>query len=181
MQSLNVTDTSEDTVYIVCLFNTFSTDSGCTVVLVSTTDQQQQYEGTFNKTDDNTASGNITGVVTGVYNIHAFDQGSDVVAVELLNVTITGEPSSTINSTATDPTNSTPDPDNNNTDASTSTDSTGMDWKHSTLLTRAHRRRVVVVGFWAVLVSVVVIKNCNVNILVRVLCLIIVIHSFMCL
>ena len=97
MQSLDVTDTSEDTVYIVCLFNTFSTDSGCTVVLVSTTDQQQQYEGTFNKMDDNTASGNITGVDTGVYNIRAFDQGSNVVAVELLSVTITGEPSSTSN------------------------------------------------------------------------------------
>ena len=80
----------------MCLFNTFSTDSGCTVVLVSTTDQQQQYEGTFNKMDDNTASGNITGVVTGVYNVRAFDQGSNVVAVELLSVTITGEPSSTI-------------------------------------------------------------------------------------
>ncbi len=92
MQSLDVTDTSEDTVYIVCLFNTFSTDSGCTVVLVSTTDQ---YNGTFNKMDDNTASGNITGVVTGVYNIRAFDQGSNVVAVELLSVTITGEPSQT--------------------------------------------------------------------------------------
>ena len=94
MQSLHVTDTSEDTVHIVCLFNIFSTDSGCTVVLVSTTDQQQQYayEGTFNKMDDNTASGNITGVATGVYNIRAFDQGSNVVAVELLNVIITGEP-----------------------------------------------------------------------------------------
>ena len=79
----------------MCLFNTFSTDSGCTVVLVSTTDQQQQYEGTFNKMDDNTASGNITGVVTGVYNIRAFDQGSNVVAVELLNVTITASSAST--------------------------------------------------------------------------------------
>ena len=89
MQSLDVTYTSEDTVYIVCLFNTFSTDSGCTVVLISTTDQQQQYEGTFNKMDDDIASGNITGVATGVYNICAFDQGSNVVAVELLSVTIT--------------------------------------------------------------------------------------------
>ena len=88
VQSLDVTDTSEDTVYIVCLFSTFSTDSGCTVVLVSTTDQQQQYEGTFNKMDDDIASGNITGVATGVYNIRAFDQGSNVVAVELLSVTI---------------------------------------------------------------------------------------------
>ena len=86
----------------MCLFNTFSTDSGCTVVLVSTTDQQQQYEGTFNKMDDDTASGNITGVATGVYNIRAFDQGSDVVAVELLSVvTITGEPSSTTSHTPT--------------------------------------------------------------------------------
>ena len=101
MQSLDVTYTSEDTVYIVCLFNTFSTDSGCTVVLVSTTDQQQQYEGTFNKMDDNTASGNITGVATGVYNICAFDQGSNVVAVELLSVTITEEPSSTTNNIPT--------------------------------------------------------------------------------
>ena len=101
MQSFDVTYTSEDTVYIVCLFNTFSTDSGCTVVLVSTTDQQQQYEGTFNKMDDDTASGNITGVGTGVYNIRAFDQDSNVVAVELLSVTITGEPSSTTNNIPT--------------------------------------------------------------------------------
>ena len=102
MQSLDVTYTSEDTVHIVCLFNTFSTDSGCTVVLVSTTDQQQQYEGTFNKMDNNTASGNITGVATGVYNIRAFDRGSNVVAVELLNVSITGETSSTTSNTPTD-------------------------------------------------------------------------------
>ena len=113
MQSLDVTDTSEDTVYIVCLFSTFSTDSGCTVVLVST-DQQQQYEGTFNKMDDNTASGNITGVATGVYNIRAFDQGSNVVAVELLSAVIIAEEtfSTTTNiptdtSTSTSPTSST--------------------------------------------------------------------------
>ena len=118
MQSLDVTDTSEDTVYIVCLFNTFSTDSGCTVVLVSTTDQQQQYEGTFNKMDDNTASGNITGVVTGVYNIRAFDQGSNVVAVELLSVTVTGEPSSTSN-TPTVPTSITVTISTKSTSAST--------------------------------------------------------------
>ena len=99
MRSINVTDTDEDTVYIVCLFNTFSTDSGCTVVLVSTTDQQQQYEGTFNKIDDGTASGNITSVVTGVYNILAFDVGSNIVAFKLSNVTITGEPSSAISNT----------------------------------------------------------------------------------
>ena len=117
MQSLDVTDTSEDTVYIVCLFNTFSTDSGCTVVLVSTTDQQQQYEGTFNKMDDNTASGNITGVVTGVYNIRAFDQGSNVVPVELLSVTITGEPSSTTSNIPT----GTPTPTSTFTSISTST------------------------------------------------------------
>ena len=42
--------------------------------------------------DDNTASGNISDVVTGLYNILVFDQGSNVVAVELLNVIITGEP-----------------------------------------------------------------------------------------
>ena len=106
MQSLDVTDT-EDTVYIVCLFSTFSTDSGCTVVLVSTTDQQQQYEGTFNKMDDDTASGNITGVVTGVYNIRAFDQDSNVVAVELLNVAITGESLATTSTVFTDTSTST--------------------------------------------------------------------------
>ena len=127
VQSLDVTDTSEDTVYIVCLFNTFSTDSGCTVVLVSTTDQQQQYEGTFNKMDDNTASGNIPGVVTGVYNIHAFDQGSNVVAVELLSVTITGELSSTIISTPTE--------------TSTFTTST------NTIITSRRRSKCICVGF----------------------------------
>ena len=101
MQSLDITDTSEDTVYIVCLFSTFSTDNGCTVVLVSTTDQQQQYEGTFNKMDDNTASGIITGVATGVYNIRAFDQDSNVVAVELSSVTIISTTSYTPTVTST--------------------------------------------------------------------------------
>ena len=101
MQSLDVTDTSEDTVHIVCLFNTFSTDNGCTVVLVSTTDQQQKYNETFNRVD-NTASGTITGVATGVYNIRAFDHDSNVVADELLNVSITGESSSTTSNIPTD-------------------------------------------------------------------------------
>ena len=31
VRSIDVTDTSEDTVHIMCLFNTFSTESGCTV------------------------------------------------------------------------------------------------------------------------------------------------------
>ena len=79
------------------MFGEYSTDTGCTVQLIFTTDQ---YNGTFNRTDD-TASGNITGVVTGVYTIRAFDQGSNIVAVELLNIAITGEPTvtTTINST----------------------------------------------------------------------------------
>ena len=99
VRSIDVTDTSEDTVHIMCLFNTFSTESGCTVKLISI-DQQQQYKETFNKTN-NTASGNISDVVTGLYNILVFDQGSNVVAVELLSVTITGEPSSTTSNTDT--------------------------------------------------------------------------------
>ena len=98
VQSVSITDTTDNRVCLQCVFSSFSTDSGCTVVLVSTTDQQQQYNGTFNRVDD-TASGSITGVTTGVYNIRAFDQGSNVVAVELLSVPVTGEPSSTINIT----------------------------------------------------------------------------------
>ena len=106
VQSLNVTDTSDDSVYCVCVFGEYSTDTGCTVQLISTTDQ---YNGTFNRTDD-TASGNITGVVTGVYTIRAFDQGSNIVAVELLNIAITGEPlvTTTTTSVVSTVTNSSP-------------------------------------------------------------------------
>ena len=88
------------------MFGEYSTDTGCTVQLISTTDQ---YNGTFNRTDD-TASGNITGVVTGVYTIRAFDQGSNIVAVELLNIAITGEPlvTTTTTSVVSTVTNSSP-------------------------------------------------------------------------
>ena len=91
------------------MFGEYSTDTGCTVQLISTTDQ---YSGTFNRTDD-TASGNITGVVTGVYTIRAFDQGSNIVAVELLNIAITGEPtviSTTTSAVSNTASNSLPSP-----------------------------------------------------------------------
>ena len=90
------------------MFGEYSTDTGCTVQLISTTDQ---YNGTFNRTDD-TASGNITGVVTGVYTIRAFDQGSNIVADELLNIAITGEPTVTTTTTTTATGNPSPTPTN---------------------------------------------------------------------
>ena len=94
VMSVELTDTPDDNVTVLCLFNTFSTDTGCTVELLST-DGPSYYEGTFGKTGL-VAKGNISGVANGSYNVRAFDEGSNVVAVEIMDINITGEPSATI-------------------------------------------------------------------------------------
>ena len=99
VMSVELTDTPDDNVTVLCLFNTFSTDTGCTVELLST-DGPSYYEGTFSKTGL-VAEGNISGVANGSYNVRAFDEGSNVVAVEIMNINITGEPSATVSTRTT--------------------------------------------------------------------------------
>ena len=62
-----------------CVFSSFSTDSGCTVELVSTNSRTVQYRAVFNRsTGDTTAEGCIADVATGQYDIRAYGEGRTV-------------------------------------------------------------------------------------------------------
>ena len=96
VQSVSVTDATGGRVCLECVFSSFSTDSGCTVELVSTNSSTVQYSVVFNRsTGDTTAEGCIADVATGQYDIRVYDDGSTVVAVPLTGVNVTGKPTST--------------------------------------------------------------------------------------
>ena len=95
VQSVNITDSSNGRVCIECVFSLYSTDTGCTVELISSS--IIQYTDTFTRPlSDNTATGCITNITTGLYTIRVYDQDSSIVAVEITDVSI-------INQTATRP------------------------------------------------------------------------------
>ena len=70
-----------------CVFSSFSTDSGCTVQLVSTADDNTvQYTETFTRSTSSssiTAGKCISSVISGQYSVTVYDEGSSVVAVTL--------------------------------------------------------------------------------------------------
>ena len=69
-----------------CVFSSFSTDSGCTVQLVSTADDNTvQYTETFTRSTSSstTAGGCISSVISGQYSVTVYDESSSVVAVTL--------------------------------------------------------------------------------------------------
>ena len=93
VQSASITDSSNGRVCIECVFSLYSTDTGCTVELISSS--IIQYTDTFTRPlSDNTATGCITNITTGLYTIRVYDQNSSIVAVEITGVNI-------INQTAT--------------------------------------------------------------------------------
>ena len=66
-----------------CVFSSFSTDSGCTVELVDSSNTLVHYSIVFNRST-NIAEGCITDVTSGLYDIRVYDQGSNVVGVSLM-------------------------------------------------------------------------------------------------
>ena len=89
VQSVNITDSSNGRVCIECVFSLYSTDTGCTVELISSS--IIQYTDTFTRPpSDNTATGCITNITTGLYTIRVYDQDSSIVAVETTGVNVTG-------------------------------------------------------------------------------------------
>ena len=73
---------------IECVFSLYSTDTGCTVELISSS--IIQYTDTFTRPlSDNTATGCITNITTGLYTIRVYDQDSSIVAVEITGVNVT--------------------------------------------------------------------------------------------
>ena len=107
---------------IECVFSLYSTDTGCTVELISSS--IIQYTDTFTRPlSDNTATGCITNITTGLYTIRLYDQNSTIVAVETTGVNVTEQvipsvststtsASMTNGSTATETTTATPTPTN---------------------------------------------------------------------
>ena len=88
VQSVNITDSSNGRVCIECVFSLYSTDTGCTVELISSS--IIQYTDTFTRPlSDNTATGCITNITTGLYTIRVYDQNSTIVAVEITGVNVT--------------------------------------------------------------------------------------------
>ena len=80
VQSVNITDSSNGR---VCVFSLYSTDTGCTVELISSS--IIQYTDTFTRPlSDNTATGCITNITTGLYTIRVYDQNSSIVAATIL-------------------------------------------------------------------------------------------------
>ena len=86
VQSVNITDSSNGRVCIECVFSLYSTDTGCTVELISSS--IIQYTDTFTRPlSDNTATGCITNITTGLYTIRVYDQ-INTAAVEITGVNV---------------------------------------------------------------------------------------------
>ncbi len=92
-------DTPDNIVKCICHFALFSTDTSCRVLLISS--NNIQYTATFIRTG-NIAKGNITGVITGIYRLIAFDDSSrfTVRAQIRYNIQIIGEPPSIMTSSS---------------------------------------------------------------------------------
>ena len=97
VQSVNIADTSTNgRVCLECVFSSFSTDSGCTVELLSLADTSSnsnssavvvQFSETFNRSG-NSAVGCISDVTSGQYDIRVFDKGGDTVAQSLTAINV---------------------------------------------------------------------------------------------
>ena len=71
-------------VCLECSFSSFSTDTGCTVELVSS--GSLKYRDTFNRRG-NTGKGCVSGVTAGEYVVRVYDQSSSELVHEVDNVT----------------------------------------------------------------------------------------------
>ena len=87
VESVVITDTTGGRVCLECSFYSFSTDTGCTVELVSSGSVKYTYNETFNRSG-NTAEGCVLGVTAGVYTLRVYDQSSSELVHEIDNVTV---------------------------------------------------------------------------------------------
>ena len=85
VESVVITDTAGGRVCLECSFYSFSTDTGCTVELVSS--DSVKYRDTFNRRG-NTAEGCVSGVTAGEYVVRVYDQSSSELVHEVDNVTV---------------------------------------------------------------------------------------------
>ena len=96
IESVTITDSSNGRVCIECIFTLFSTDTGCTVELISSSNNY--YTNTFTRSS-NTATGCINNVTTGLYTIRVYDQGSTIIVYSMTGLNVTEPPVITITTT----------------------------------------------------------------------------------
>ena len=107
MESVVITDTTGGRVCLECSFSSFSTDTGCTVELVSSDSSSiVQYTETINRSGKGTAEGCVSGITRGQYNINVYDQSSHMLFETFTGVNVTEE-TTTTTTTPTGRTNST--------------------------------------------------------------------------
>ena len=89
MESTVITDTAGGRVCLECSFYSFSTDTGCTVELVSSDSSSSvQYTETIIRSGNGTAEGCVSDVTEGVYDIKVYDQSSSELVNETTDVII---------------------------------------------------------------------------------------------
>ena len=93
IQSLVITDTTGGRVCLECSFYSFSTDTGCTVELVSSGSSScVQYTETINRSGNGTAEGCVFGINEGVYDVRAYDVNSSILQHEVNDITVLSQP-----------------------------------------------------------------------------------------
>ena len=89
MESVVITDTTGGRVCLECSFYSFSTDTGCTVELVSSdSGSSVQYTETINRSANGTAKGCVSGINEGEYIVRVYDQTSFMLLHEVNHVTV---------------------------------------------------------------------------------------------
>ena len=89
LESVVITDTTGGRVCLKCSFSSFSTDTGCTVELVSSDSSScVQYTETINRSGNGTAEGCVSGVTAGAYIVRVYDQSGSMLVHEVNHVTV---------------------------------------------------------------------------------------------
>ena len=89
VESVVITDTTGGRVCLVCSFSSFSTDTGCTVELVSSDSSSSiHYTETINRSGNGTAKGCVFGVNEGEYIVRVYDQSGSMLVHEVNHVTV---------------------------------------------------------------------------------------------
>ena len=96
VESVVITDTTGGRVCLECSFSSFSTDTGCTVELVSSySNSIVQYTETISRSGNGTAEGCVSGITRGQYDISVYDQSSHMLFETFTGVNVTGETTTT--------------------------------------------------------------------------------------
>ena len=93
IQSLVISDTTGGRVCLECSFYSFSTDTGCTVELVSSDSSSiVPYTETINRSSNGTAEGCVSNVTRGVYDVRVYDFNSSILQHEVTDITVLSQP-----------------------------------------------------------------------------------------